>query len=579
MKKIDKVSISSIIRKILLSISTVFICVFFLNLLHGFMWFLETLSFQLFFDSISSFIKHNDLGKVLVMGGLVAVVSISIQIVNGITNFVNASIFYKKVSEKLLLMIHQKADALNYIEYYKTSSLERIEKVKSVVPNFVTIVRVLLSIFTFNIPYQLIMAIYLYDKSPSLLIIYPTLLIPLLVSQFLSLKSRKHSEPEYVEFEHEARYFKNCMIAKEYVMETSLLNAKEFFTKKFSNSMTKYKKTYQNTEKSVFRKNIFLQLLTSLGFVIIIALLTFNISNGTISVGEFFAIFMSLNSLYRFMDNMVSRDIGNVIKNSNRVESLIKFFNLQEMDYSKQAEVDNRKRSIILRNVSFSYPQASKNSLSHINLTISEGESIAIVGENGSGKTTLSKIILGVFQPTQGVIKSEFFISDISVVLQDFIKYKMSILDNIIIGDTADRIDILKARNLLERLDFNLDNFSDGLETQLGREFGGVDLSGGQWQKLAITRGLSRERPLSILDEPTSAIDPIMEEKILSLFKSEFQTNGGLIITHRIGAAQLADKILVMDNGSIVEQGSHSELIKLRGKYYSLYTTQAKWYS
>lgn len=240
------------------------------------------------------------------------------------------------------------------------------------------------------------------------------------------------------------------------------------------------------------------------------------------------------------------------------------------------------KQEIKLDHVAFRYPGQEQLALDDINLTIKKGEVVAIVGENGAGKTTLANVILGLFMPSSGAVyydgidistisESELH-NNQSVVPQNFNRYKMTVRDNVAIGDFGD---IDEARIEKKKQEF-LDNPQISLSTLLGKEFGGRELSGGQWQQLSCARGFYKNSEFLVLDEATSAIDPLKEKKMYDSFRRELNKKTGLIITHRLGAASLADKIVVLSRGRVVQEGTHHQLLTEDGPYLQLWNTQTQ---
>jgi len=269
------------------------------------------------------------------------------------------------------------------------------------------------------------------------------------------------------------------------------------------------------------------------------------------------------------------------------VKSYVQFMQLDEQP-GQAIEIDYS-RGINLDNVSFSYPLSERDALSSISLVINPGETIAFVGKNGAGKTTLVRLLMGSLPPSEGQIRvGDTSITDVarkelyqktSAVFQKFQKYKMSLHDNITISDLESDFDSKLLDQALAEADIALDDtFKDGLETMLSREFDGTDLSGGGWQRVSLARGLYRSSELIILDEPTSAIDPIEETKLYKKFAEISQGKIAVIVTHRLGSAKIADRILLMDSGRICELGTHDELMELDGKYAHMYREQAGWY-
>jgi ATP-binding cassette subfamily B protein len=223
-------------------------------------------------------------------------------------------------------------------------------------------------------------------------------------------------------------------------------------------------------------------------------------------------------------------------------------------------------------------------------LHIKGGETVAVVGVNGSGKTTLSRLFLGLYTPSEGTVKiggvdtrevkRSSITRGMSAVFQKFQKYKMTLAENIQIGDPGlqDNKDILNTSIKQADIDLTEDKFPDGPDTMLSRDFDGIELSGGQWQRVAIARGLYRIKDVIVLDEPTSAIDPIEETRLYEKFAEVSKGKTAVLITHRIGSARIADRIIVMNEGKIVETGSHEELISQNGLYKEMFDAQIKWY-
>lgn len=248
-------------------------------------------------------------------------------------------------------------------------------------------------------------------------------------------------------------------------------------------------------------------------------------------------------------------------------------------------------QGICLRQVSFTYPGTAKPTLQDINLTISPGESIALVGVNGVGKTTLVKLLTRLYDVDQGTITIDSrsiqsldlldLRRNIAVLFQDFARYKLSIADNIGLGDVsavADRERIVQAaRNA--GVDAWIQSLPDGYDTKLGNLFPkGRELSGGQWQKIGLARAFMSPAPVLILDEPTAAMDAIAEFDLFERFRQLTQERTTLFTSHRFSSVRIADRIVVLDQGRIVELGSHPELMGHNGLYARMFRIQAEGY-
>jgi ATP-binding cassette subfamily B protein len=243
------------------------------------------------------------------------------------------------------------------------------------------------------------------------------------------------------------------------------------------------------------------------------------------------------------------------------------------------------------RNVSFAYPGTDRRVLSNFNFSLSCGERVALIGENGQGKTTIVKLITRLYDPTEGEILldgvdlREYDLADlhaeIGVIFQDFMRYEMTARENIEVGrievkHTLDELEYAARKSLASEV---IDKLHGGYDQMLGRRFeGGVDLSGGEWQKLALARAYLRDAQLLILDEPTAALDARSELEVFERFAELTYGKMALLISHRFSTVRMADRIVVLEAGRLVEEGSHSQLITLGGRYAAMFEMQAASY-
>lgn len=312
--------------------------------------------------------------------------------------------------------------------------------------------------------------------------------------------------------------------------------------------------------------------------------------NGNITVGglSFFAgAFSRCQSSIKSLITVVptTHDINVYIKD---------FFDLQhvepELVKSSGAEpIRHPIQSIVFENVSFRYPRTESWVLRHINLSFKLGERIGLVGENGAGKTTFVKLLCRLYDPTEGTIyvngvdlrdiDIEAWHAAIGVVFQDFVTYMGKIRDNIGYGqiDQLDNLPQIMAAARKGRADSFIQKLPEGYDTMMGREFArGTQLSGGQKQRLALARLFMRDADILILDEPTFALDPRTEYEIYETCHKHCNGKISLLISHRFSTMRIADRIIVLDKGQVLEDGSHEELMLVNGQYAELYRIQSK---
>ena len=312
---------------------------------------------------------------------------------------------------------------------------------------------------------------------------------------------------------------------------------------------------------------------------------------GRVSIGTAAALFAAVERFQADYADLVRLMLG-VYDDLRYLQDYFEFMDGPRLDLEEGRRLPGQLRvGIRLENVSFTYPGGERPALTNLKLTIRPGERVALVGENGAGKTTLIKLLLGLYRPTagrivvDGVDLNELAPDDwyrrFGTVFQDFVRYETTVRENIIFGwlEGRDDTQALAATVARSGADEVVAALPDGLDTRLGKEFhAGVDLSVGQWQKLAIARAYFRPADILILDEPASALDAKAEAAVYEHFARMAEANTVLLISHRLGSCRIADRILVLREGALVEQGTHAELLAADGEYAALYRLQAAWY-
>ena len=394
--------------------------------------------------------------------------------------------------------------------------------------------------------------------------------------------------------ERKRAYFWKLLSTKGFIKELRIYNSTKYIRDKWTESRDTVLNTEYKVEMDSMNRFMMSDLLKSCGLAAGVFISVILARKGIVSVGQFSSCVVAFASLQSAGEQLIKL-IGSQSQQAGFVEDYYHFMDLplssgKQIETGVEAEqLEKALQSISLKNVSFCYPNSDKRVLDEINLELKSGNLVVIVGENGSGKTTLSKILLGMFAPCEGEIRTNDVKETVSsvphltkhssVVQQEFERYPLSVRENVAISDT-DRMSDTEgikhtmadagAEGLMEKI--------DNIDVQAGREFGGVEFSGGEWQRLATARGMYKDAEFLVFDEPTSAMDVYNEDAILKQIVRLSRDKATLVISHRVGVCKYADFILVMKDGCIVEKGTHNELMKENGEYSRLWREQAKWY-
>lgn len=294
-----------------------------------------------------------------------------------------------------------------------------------------------------------------------------------------------------------------------------------------------------------------------------------------IGAGDLTAIVTSASSTLDMAEDFVY-EASTVSNNGYIANTLFYILSYDERKVEKSSKYGDE---IEFSHVSFKYPGTQKMVLNDLSFKINKDKVTAIVGENGAGKSTIIKLVAGLYEPTEGFVKisnmnpysmsNEDISNELSIVFQDFKNYELSLRDNILFGKAGDIAEDLR---LLE-----LDKYSE--DTNIGKlEEDGVYLSGGENQKLALARAIQKKSDFLIFDEPTASMDPMVEAKMYDNILKVLKSRGAIIITHRLVLSKLADDIIVLNEGRIIERGSHDELMNRGGIYKQMYDEQSGWY-
>lgn len=419
------------------------------------------------------------------------------------------------------------------------------------------------------------------------------------VSYFVIVKQNKLSynfNHDNTRITREEEYYKNVCFSPSVQMEDRIFNVIDYMKGKYQDVATKL----FGIQKKHFKKYNsigFLQIATSTVLLAISMLVsTILVNKGQLTLGEFVSSISGVQNLAAQLLSLVIQ-FPKLIQNARYADDYKKI-----VDYTPRIErkenICNEPGSIIststiscnyiieFKDVSFKYPASDTWVLRHLSFAIDSNKHIAIVGENGAGKTTIIKLLIRLYDPTEGeILLNGKNIKEIPVVtlrncftsiFQNYNLYCVSLQENIWFNSQERQtIELLKKVGLNDR--FNSDF---ALNQMISKQFddNGVVLSEGEAQRLCIARALSKNAPIILLDEPSAALDPIMENQIINILMSEATNRSMIIITHRLSMCVLTDEIFYIENGQILESGSHDDLIGKKGKYFNLFTTQAKNY-
>lgn len=331
------------------------------------------------------------------------------------------------------------------------------------------------------------------------------------------------------------------------------------------------------------------QILLDIG--VIIVLIVFG-SSGALTIGHYVSLTQALQQIQTIISGL-GFSIAAIYEESLFINEVLHFLDLEAEDSKDRDQAFPKKlqSQIEIRNLSFTYATHASPQLKNISFNIAPGEKIAIVGENGAGKSTLAKCLLGLYLPGEGTIlfdgvdirriDPKSMRQNMSAVFQDFVNYQLTVRENIAMGhskmDVNAYIETAASRAGLGTL---IKKLPHGLDTELGAMFhNGHELSGGQWQKIALSRAYMRDAQIVILDEPTAALDPRAEAEIYDSFATLYEGKTTIMISHRLSSCRHADKIIVLHNGEIIEEGNHETLLAAQGAYAEMFHTQAKRYA
>ena len=423
----------------------------------------------------------------------------------------------------------------------------------------------------------------LYIFHPLLCLIILVAPIPTLYTSYVGNKLNFKFTRDNSKILREAGYYQSVLLGGS-AKEVKVLNLFDFFFKKWKALTDDYIIREKKNQLNIFILG------TVGGFIANLASIAANVfaivlmTQGKLSIGALGAVLSLINTLMSSTSQLFG-SIANFISKKNEAAQFFEFIDLDEQLLKDTDKAVLDIESLEAKNVTYRYPLTDEHRIKNVSFTIHKGEKVAFVGENGAGKTTFIKLLTGMLQPSSGEIlingidtrnldAADKYNSMASVFQEPARFTTFTIADNVFLGDVDKECDEKAIDNALAFAGFE----GADKDAMLGKDIGGTDLSGGQWQKIAIARAYYRNRDFIVLDEPTSNLDPLAEAEVFKKYIDMTKGRTVIMVTHRISVASLADRIVVFKDGEIVEDGTHDELLKAGGEYARLYSTQAQWY-
>lgn len=422
--------------------------------------------------------------------------------------------------------------------------------------------------------------------------------IPTALINFIYRRKNFHYMRHHSKERRQMNYYSNLMTNKDMVKEVRLFGLSDLFIGRYNDTFRIY---FKGLQKLFIGEGLWHMVSSVFSTAVNCALFLFiakGVTEGRYAVGDYSLYTGALHSIASGIGTLISTT-ASIYEGTLFIDNLITFMNEKVTIVPLLAERAQPRRvthhtghRIVFDNVSFSYPGTERNVIDHVNLTIEPGDTVALVGLNGAGKTTLIKLLTRLYDPTEGTITldgydiREYDVQDLyqlfGIIFQDFGKYAVNVKENIQFGQLSRGEDMDGIRLAAEQSSAEqfIAKLPDGYDTPLMRYFeeNGIELSIGQWQKLSIARAFYSDSDIIILDEPTASLDPIAEQEIYNQFDSLRKDKTTIFVSHRLSSATVANKVVVLEYGKVIEIGSHSQLMQQHGAYYTLFSTQAKRY-
>ena len=494
--------------------------------------------------------------------------------------------------QHISVRVIEHASQLDITAFENPDYYDRLERAKAQATDRIAMIQ-MVGTLTQQVLTTISLAVYIAKYSPWLLLLLIAGTIPALLGEshfaFLGYAKNFMQTP----LRRKMDYLRDVGGSKEAAKELKLFGLRDFLIGNFSGMADTIFDQNVSLSKRKLLAGAFLSLLATAGYYSAYALVLWDTIRGKFEVA---VLVVLTNAILQVSANLqqIFVNASGVADQALFLTDLLGFFAMEPTVRTKPGAIPIPRpirQGIEFRNVSFAYPGTTRLVLKHFNFHLHPGERVALIGENGQGKTTIVKLITRLYDPTDGEILvdgvdlREYDLEDLchetGVIFQDFMRYEMTARDNIAVGRIEEREDIerISAAARMSLADEVIAKLPEGMNQQLGRRFdGGVDLSGGEWQRMALARAYLRDAQLLILDEPTSALDPRSELEVFQRFAELTQGKMALLISHRFSTVKMADRIVVLSHGVLTEEGTHAELIEHNGLYAEMFEMQAASY-
>lgn len=429
--------------------------------------------------------------------------------------------------------------------------------------------------------------------NPWLLLLLLIAVVPAFLGEFyFNDKSYALTRSQTTE-RRELDYLRFLGASDETAKEVKLFGLSEFLIDRFGALSDKF---YSDSRSLAIRRSAwgsFFALLGSVGYYSAYVVIIFRAIHGNLSIGDLVFLAGSFRQLRSLLEGILSR-FTSVSQGAVYLQDLFEFFEIEPRKTPftpSHVFPDPVKEGFRFEDVGFRYFNSERWANRYLTFTLRAGEKMALVGENGAGKTTLIKLLTRLYEPTEGRIlldgvdlreyDPEDLRRHVGVIFQDYLRYQMTMAQNIAVGNITNKDDraLIETAARQSLADALAEKLPGRYDQKLGRLFGqGVDLSGGEWQKVALARAYMRDAQLIILDEPTAALDARAEYEVFQRFAELTKGRTAVLISHRFSTVRMADRILVLDKGELLEIGSHEELLARDGRYAELFHLQARGY-